>query len=158
MRCFTKREGESVSGPDQIETPAKFLVCVDGSEIGFKATGYAIALAVKLRSKLVLLNVVGALASEKEYNITADMAGSFELLGEESLAKAEEMAKKSGVTYEKIIADGDPADEIIRYAKELECDCIVIGRMGLTKTEKLVVGSVSEQVLNNAAIPVIVVK
>ena len=62
---------------DILTPPKKILVCVDGSEAGFRAADFAMAIASGIRSELIFMNVVGASASEEEYNITADMVGYF---------------------------------------------------------------------------------
>lgn len=98
----------------ELNAPQKILVCVDGSEIGFRAAEFAIALSKGLGSRLIFANVIGASASEREYNISADMVGSFEVLGQEALAKCEERARNNGVQSEKIQLAGDPADEILK--------------------------------------------
>jgi nucleotide-binding universal stress UspA family protein len=146
-----------VSG-DILLPPKKILVCVDGSEAGFRAADFAMAIAAGIRSVLIFMNVVGASASEGEYNITADMVGSFQVLGMEALAKCEEKAWRNGLECQKLQVSGDPSEEILKNAKNLECDCIVVGRMGLGKVEKLFIGSVSEKVLKQSSVPVIIVK
>ena len=144
--------------PEQLTLPKVMLVCVDGSEIGFKAAEYAISLAGKLQSRLIFLNVIGIDASEKEYNITADMVGSFETLGEDALNKCQEMAKRAGVQSEAQQVAGDPVEQILGRVAALGCDCIVMGRRELTAAEKLAVESVSQKVLDRADVPVIMVK
>ncbi len=105
---------------------------MDGSETGFRAADFAMAIAAGIGSELIFLNVVGASTSEEE-NISADMVGSFEVLGIEALAKCEEKAWRNGLECEKLQVNGDPADEILMQVKKLECDCIVMGRMELNK-------------------------
>jgi nucleotide-binding universal stress UspA family protein len=134
------------------------MVCVDGSEAGYKAADFAIAVAAKLGSKIHFFNVVGASTSEKNYKITADMAGSFQRLGDEALSKCEGKARVRGLQFETEQVDGDPAEEILKYAKESKVDCIVLGRQGLTDLEKLLLGSVSEKVLKFCDLPVILIK
>lgn len=131
--------------------------CVDGSEIGYKAADFAIALAKKHDSKLFFVNVVGASTSERNYKITADMIGSFERLGTEALSRCRQKAEKLGVQFETIQLEGEPVDEILRSVKQTQSDCIVIGRSGLGRLEKLLLGSVSEKVVKLSSIPVVVV-
>jgi nucleotide-binding universal stress UspA family protein len=143
---------------NHLVAPRIMFACVDGSELGFKVADYAIALAEKLHPRLIFLNVVGAEGSEKEYSISADMVGSFEVLGMETLAKYEERAVIAGVQSEKLQVGGDPAEQILRQANELDCDCIVIGDRELSRAEKLVVERVAQIVLRKSRVPVIVVK
>jgi len=138
--------------------PKKIMVAVDGSDVGFRAADFAVELARKLESEVLFINVAGASSSERNYRITADMAGSFEQLGSEALSKCEEDAKKRGVQSTSLLVSGSPSDEILANAKKTNCDCIVIGKTGLNKLGKLLMGSVSEKVTNQSDIPVVIVK
>jgi nucleotide-binding universal stress UspA family protein len=138
--------------------PKKIMVAVDGSDVGFRAADFAIELARKLESEILFINVAGASSSERNYRITADMAGSFERLGSEALAKCEEDARKREVKSTTLLVAGIPGDEILANAKKMNCDCIVIGKTGLSKLGKLLMGSVSERVTREADIPVVIVK
>ncbi|MDB5313305.1 MAG: putative universal stress protein [Gemmataceae bacterium] len=54
--------------------------------------------------------------------------------------------------------EGDPATEITRYAADAGIDVIVIGTHGRTGVDRLVMGSVAEKVMREAACSVLVVK
>jgi nucleotide-binding universal stress UspA family protein len=53
---------------------------------------------------------------------------------------------------------GDPATEILRVAREVPCDLIVLGTHGRTGLTRLVLGSVAEEVLRKAPCSVLTVK
>jgi len=55
------------------------------------------------------------------------------------------------------VAQGDPADTILRAAKRLRSDLIVMGTHGLSGLEKLFFGSTTEQVLRRTTAPVLAV-
>jgi nucleotide-binding universal stress UspA family protein len=143
---------------EKLVTPTQIMVCVDGSETGYRAADFALGLASKLQCKVYFVNVVGASTSERNYSITADMVGSFERLGIEALTKCKDKAEKHGLQFETVQLSGDPADEILRYAEKTKCDCIVMGRKGMGRLEKMLLGSVSEKVLNVSNAPVVIVK
>jgi nucleotide-binding universal stress UspA family protein len=74
----------------------------------------------------------------------------------------ERFVKRSiGVRHQHDIAlvvdAGNPADEIMRTAKRLRNDLIVMGTHGLSGFQKLFFGSTTEQVLRRAAIPVLAI-
>jgi nucleotide-binding universal stress UspA family protein len=48
-----------------------------------------------------------------------------------------------GVTVEPVLLEGHPAAELIRYAEENEMDIIVMGTIGRTGIERIVLGSVA---------------
>ncbi len=53
---------------------------------------------------------------------------------------------------------GIPAEEILRVAQETSCGLIVMGTHGRTGVNRMLMGSVAEQVLRRAACPVLAVK
>lgn len=138
--------------------PKKILVAVDGSEVSQRAADFAIAIASKLQSEMLFVNVVGASTVEKNYRIPADMIGSLETMGSEMLSRCEKVAKEHGIQASTLEVDGEPAEEILDNAKKSNCDCIVMGKSGLGKIEKLFMGSVSDQVAKLSDVPVILVK
>jgi nucleotide-binding universal stress UspA family protein len=56
------------------------------------------------------------------------------------------------------IVTGDPVEEILRLAKIYKADLIVLGSRGLTGMKKIVLGSVSSQIVEEAPCSVLVVK
>jgi nucleotide-binding universal stress UspA family protein len=57
-----------------------------------------------------------------------------------------------------VFLEGDPATEIVRYARDAGMDVIVMGTHGRTGVDRLLMGSVAEQVLRGAPCSVMVVK
>ena len=62
------------------------------------------------------------------------------------------------VPVEPRLEEGFAATEIVRVAREIPCDLIVMGTHGRTGIGRLLLGSVAEQVLRKAACPVLTVK
>lgn len=62
------------------------------------------------------------------------------------------------LAVEHRVAEGDSADEIVRLAKDLSIDLIVMGSHGRTGLRRLLTGSVAEEVLRKANCPVLVVR
>lgn len=62
------------------------------------------------------------------------------------------------VAVEHQLVEGDPAEAIVRAARETGCDMIVLGMHGRTGLERLLMGSVAEQVVRKAPCPVLTVK
>lgn len=58
----------------------------------------------------------------------------------------------------EIITHETPGRKIVQMAKDSHFDLIVIGSRGLGGLKKLILGSISSYVVNNVAIPVLVVK
>lgn len=62
------------------------------------------------------------------------------------------------IAVSHVLLDGDPAEEIARYAADAGIDVIVIGTHGRTGAERAEMGSVAERVMREAACSVLVVK
>jgi nucleotide-binding universal stress UspA family protein len=75
---------------------------------------------------------------------------------EAALAYVRSMAE--GVNLETLVLEGKPAAEIVRFATEKSIDLIVIGTQGKRGLERLLLGSVAEQVIRMAPCKVLVVK
>jgi nucleotide-binding universal stress UspA family protein len=62
------------------------------------------------------------------------------------------------VAVEQRLAEGDPAAEILHLATDTGCDMIVLGTHGRTGLDRLLMGSVAEQIVRKAPCPVLTVK
>lgn len=62
------------------------------------------------------------------------------------------------VKFEHALLFGDPATEIVEFAKENKVDLIVLGTHGATGLRRLLMGSVAEGVVRRATVPVMTVK
>ncbi|MCP5278597.1 MAG: universal stress protein [Thiobacillus sp.] len=63
-----------------------------------------------------------------------------------------------GITARSVVLEGRPADQIVQAARDNDCDLIVVGCQGRTGLDRLLMGSVSQQVVVQATCPVLVVK
>jgi len=124
---------------------------------------YAFRLACSLardhRSRLIVLHVVATLGPEL---VTFGEATS-QLEPEAYRARlwADLRAIRpsdpaSAVEYQ--LAEGDPAVEIVRVAAEAPASLVVMGTHGRTGLDRLLMGSVAEQVMRTAPCPVLTVK
>lgn len=69
----------------------------------------------------------------------------------------EELGNPQGVAVDTALLTGNPAEEILDFAKENEIDIIVMGSLGRTGLERYLMGSVSEKVLRHAKTAVMVI-
>ncbi|AYK13868.1 MAG: universal stress protein [Methanosarcina flavescens] len=69
-----------------------------------------------------------------------------------------EIGELENVNVETILLEGHPADELIRYAEEEKMDIIVMGMIGRTGLDRLILGSVAEKVIRHSKVPVMVIK
>ena len=57
-----------------------------------------------------------------------------------------------------LVRNGSPAEEIVKAAKEMDADIIVMSTHGRTGVRRTVIGSVAEKVVRHALCPVLTVK
>jgi nucleotide-binding universal stress UspA family protein len=146
----------------------RILTAVDGSAPSLKAVAMAAELAQKYDAELVLATVARELsaAMTAELETYARQEHIDTPLGELASAHAESILSGAGLEAEANGAKkvstrsstGDPAEEIVALAKELEADLIVIGSRGHGRVAGLLLGSVAQKVLAHAACPVLVVR
>jgi nucleotide-binding universal stress UspA family protein len=74
---------------------------------------------------------------------------------EEATKYATEAAALAGASLEKKIVKGHPADEILKAADD--ADLVVMGSLGRTGISRFLLGSVTEKVIRNSKMPVLVV-
>lgn len=71
---------------------------------------------------------------------------------------ADEHLGKTAVAYETVVTSGDPASEIVRAARELNPDLVVMATHGRTGLSHLILGSVAERVVRESSRPVLTVR
>jgi nucleotide-binding universal stress UspA family protein len=64
----------------------------------------------------------------------------------------------SSIPVEHVLLEGDPATQLVQYARDSGIDLIVMGTHGRSGTERLLMGSVAEKVMRDSACSVLVVK
>ena len=135
------------------------LVPLDGSENSKRALKKAIEIAKPEGSKILGLHVVYApvafVLSKPRINFKENLIRD----SKKFLDTAKKICEKNNVNFEsKVIHGSDPGFDIVAFSKKGNFDMIIVGARGLNPVKKIFVGSVSNYILNNAKIPVLVVK
>lgn len=131
------------------------LAALDGSEIQERVIQSLEELQLQPTTKIVLAHVVLAIDREVASDRPQAVEGLSYLQIEKQLQSYQ--AKLPGESIIEIVT-GDPAEEIIRLANIYQADLIAIGSRGLTGVKRIIQGSVSSQVVENAPCSVLVVK
>jgi nucleotide-binding universal stress UspA family protein len=115
-------------------------------------------LQLEPETKVVLSHVVPRNQAEVEIAVDRPQADleSFPYTKIEKQLKSYQ--KELPCQSELEIVTGDPVEEILRLAKIYKADLIVLGSRGLTGMKKIVLGSVSSQIVEEAPCSVLVVK
>jgi nucleotide-binding universal stress UspA family protein len=137
------------------------LVAVDDSPEARRALDQAIDLAARLGARVVLLSVAATALLPRDLLDPApaqQLAERFRSAAERLLAQFRRTAEAAGVPVETRCVEGAPADEIIAEAGRGYL-FVVIGRRGagLAGRERALLGSVSDRVLRQSPVPVLLV-
>jgi nucleotide-binding universal stress UspA family protein len=119
----------------------RILVGVDGTASSWRALEYACGLAALSKGTLIVL--------------TVQEDGGQDILNQAHAI----MDGREEIEVEYVLENGaHPASKILEVEKRENCDSIVTGTRGLGTVEALLRSSVSQTLLEEADVPVIVVK
>jgi nucleotide-binding universal stress UspA family protein len=138
----------------------KIMIATDGSDCSMLAAGKGIELA-----RLSGGNVYAVYVVSTNYSSSVgvdfywgEIYEAFKKYGENAVNKIKEMGERVGVNVEPILLEGHPADELIRYAEEEEMDIVIMGTIGKTGLDRLLLGSVTGNLVRHSRVPVMVVR
>jgi nucleotide-binding universal stress UspA family protein len=130
----------------------KILYPTDFSPYSNQAYFHAIALAEVHRASLTILYVcVPGTAGQSFRSHAAELEHWRDQL-------QQIRPTDNRIPVEHVLLEGDPANEIVRYACDAGMDLIVMGTHGRTGLERLLMGSVAEKVMRESPCSVMVVK
>lgn len=135
----------------------KILAAYDGSESADKAYAYALDMAKKYEAELLVLSVARPPEPPEDVETEA-MLESAEEHYEEQFASMKRRAAAEGIRAKFKVAVGHPAEQIIYYADDGDADLIVMGHRGKGFFERLLLGSISKQVVHYANCAVLIVR
>lgn len=139
----------------------KILCPVDGSAVSLEAVRVAIRLAKDgLNTQVVLANVQEA-ATLYELVVAHDPQVIEQVsaaAGAHTLLPAQAMLNEAAIAFETEVASGDPAHTLVDIVERYGCDLVVMGASGMSTLRSALLGSVSNEVLHSAGVPVMIVK
>lgn len=128
------------------------VVPIDFSPACVDALAYARALAARCGARVELLHVVDAAA------LDGLLGHAPPEVWQEALAKARRRLGELAGGDPFMVLEGSPPDVIVDHADAVNADMIVMGSLGRTGLQRLLVGSVAERVVRAAHCPVLVVR
>ena len=134
------------------------LVAFDGSPEAELALAHAVAMAQVYRARLALVAVVPP-PPMLAWQAPGGMRGvhDAEQTELESALRVAADRVPDDLSITTQLLDGDPAREILRTAREGDHDLIVLGSRGRGRMTAALLGSVSNRVMHDAEVPVIVI-
>lgn len=138
--------------------PKKIMCAVDFSDFTDTILSYSVALCKEFDAKLFLVHVVIDVHTLLKLNETSIDA---EELQKGHIRNARELledlvVQDLTVEHEFLISQGDPADEISRFAREQEADMVITATHGKSGVKRLLIGSVTEKLIKTLHCPLLV--
>jgi len=139
----------------------KILITTDGSIHAEKGLEQGRKIAEKFCSEVIVLSVTDDFRNA----YLDDSVYLFQLSKDHLEQNAKTIMGKVESVFEGFcgslttsIKNGDPAQVIIETIEEEAPDLVVMGSKGLSGIKKVVIGSVSNKVLNNTKVPILIVR
>jgi nucleotide-binding universal stress UspA family protein len=137
----------------------KILIATDGSKRTQNAVEMGLKIAKEQGSKVYAVYVVDTVTFT---SIPMDVTweNMYQLLKDEGedAVKAVKAAAPAGVDVDTRVLEGNPAVEITKYAADNGVDLIVMGTLGKSGIDRILLGSTAEKVIRIAGCPVLVIK
>lgn len=139
------------------------LVPVDFSDTSEKIIATAIEQANAFNASIHLIHVQAPFVNDALHNVKSsitfdDASSELQKFDQQHLDKVADEIKGKSIPCSTLLANGNPAEEILTYCDENAIDLIIIGSHGHGALHHIILGSVSEKVLHKAPCPVLVVR
>jgi nucleotide-binding universal stress UspA family protein len=139
----------------------KILLPFDGSAAALEAVQFAIRLAADgLNTSVVLANVQEH-ASLYELMVAHDPQVIEQVsaeAGANTVKPAQALLEAASISFETEVSTGDPAHTLVDILESYGCDLVVMGASGTSTLRSALLGSVSNELLHAAGVPVMIVK
>ena len=134
---------------------SKILVPIDGSKNSFRALDYAISIGTALNASISTIYVLDL---PPVFAVIDPVSKRLESQGKKFLAKAQKHVRKSRLRFDGKILHGKTGSVIINQSKKGKHDVIIMGARGIGGISGLLVGSVSNFVVQKSKKPVVIIK
>lgn len=136
----------------------RFIVAVDGSDESDEAVRYAASLAEPLGAEVELVHAITPEIYSDEGQVLIEDMSDAEERAETVLTESAQVAEEAGVEATTESLYGDAAEEVADYADETDSDAVFVGHRGVSTEYEDVVGSVAQELVRKATVPVTVVR
>jgi nucleotide-binding universal stress UspA family protein len=125
-----------------------------------RAAELGISIAKTLGAQIVVVHVIDEVVLNQISKVTQRDSVERDLKqdGQRCIDYILGLAEKEGVKATSLIGKGRPLEQIVHLAMKLNMDLIVMGTHGRRCTEKILIGSVAQRVIEYSPCPVMVVK
>ncbi len=143
-----------------IKTVQRILIPTDGSDHSVCAAEFGISMAKTLGAQIMVVNVIDEVVlnefskGPQRENVEQELKTD----GQRFIKYILGLAEKEAVKCDSVLTKGRPFEQIVHLAKDLNIDLIVMGTSGQGGANKILIGSVTERVIQYSTCPVLVVK
>ena len=140
------------------------LVALDESPMAYAAVEQALSLAQDLKSQVTIMSVIAIdpFVGVDFYKVAPAITDYFmqaEKNAKERLEDVKQSFIRDGINVQtKLIHGVSPSQGIIQVADEAGADLIIMGSHGRTGIQKVMLGSVAQNVLTQSPIPLLIIK
>ncbi|UIO98656.1 universal stress protein [Halobaculum sp. CBA1158] len=131
------------------------VVATDGSDGAARGERHGVSLAATLDATLHAVSIVDddGLAA----GVRAALADAGDEIAEAAVEDLVDDAEAAGVETRRHVGHGTPVEGIVEYVESNDVDAVVMGTTGRRNTDRILLGSVAEQTVRTAPVPVITV-
>ncbi|HEX8948800.1 MAG TPA: universal stress protein, partial [Dissulfurispiraceae bacterium] len=134
----------------------KILVALDGSKSSKHALKESFRLAFDEKCWITVVSVVPPYEGDLELIGIQNIEAAMRQPCEKALSEAAALAKAEGALIKPVCEEGEPYERIVDLADAESCDVIVMGRKGVSRLDKSMVGSVTARVIGHSRRDVLV--
>jgi nucleotide-binding universal stress UspA family protein len=135
----------------------KILVAFDGSAAGENALRQALRLACEEKCWVRVVTVAPPFEGELELTGVGDVHEAILRPARAALARAEAIARESSALIRASLEEGEASQRIVAVAEAERCGIVVMGRRGVSRLERVMMGSVTARVIGHSPVDVLVV-
>ncbi|HUK85385.1 MAG TPA: universal stress protein [Candidatus Acidoferrum sp.] len=136
------------------------LIPTDGSDYSLRAAEYGVSVAKMLSAQIMVVYVIDEVVLDRISKLAEreDVEQELKTDGQRYIKYVLGLAEKEGVKATSTLAKGRPFEQIVHIAKGLNMDLIIMGTYGLRGADRILIGSVTERVIEYSPCPVLVIK
>lgn len=142
----------------------KILVLVDGTENSLRALAYAVDIGKLAAGELIVMTSVktdmktNVETAPLDQELRTEANSEAVKMGNKVLGGAKNILDDSGVAVQYMLEFGPPAAAALKAVEKIGCDTIIVGSRGLGTLKGILNESVSKKLVQEAKVPVIVIK
>jgi nucleotide-binding universal stress UspA family protein len=146
----------------------KIMIATDGSECSRLVADKGIELARLSGGTIYAVYVVSTAylsSTDGDYFSSMGMNPYWESIyealknqGHQAVNYVKDLGEMKGINVESVLLEGNPSDELIRYAEEEKMDIVIMGTLGKTGLDRMLLGSVAGNLVRHLKVPVMVVR